>query len=344
MTGSAHSRAWIDVHVHLAGVGTGRSGCWTAPALRRRPTFLAMRALYGITRQQLGQTVDQDWVALISALVEESDIDLAVVMGFDGVYDDRGRIVESRSQLVVPQEWVFEAARRYANLLPAPSINPYRRDAGELLEQAIEQRAVMIKWLPIVQGFDPAGGRAAPFLKRLAGSGVPVLVHAGAGEVTFATVDHAVGGLDRLIPALEMGVKVIVAHSAAPIVYSRQPSELPLLHAMLDRYPHLWVDNSGLANPSRFPYLPRFAADPTIRDRTLHGSDFPVPASPFFYLDRLGMDEAANIQKVKNPIQREVMIKRSLGFDEETFTRAADVLANLDHWVPAPSTRRRIGG
>ena len=30
---------------------------------------------------------------------------------------------------------------------------------------------------------------------------------------------------------------------------------------MLVAYPHLWVDNSGLANPSRFAHLPRLAAD-----------------------------------------------------------------------------------
>ncbi len=332
----------IDIHVHLAGVGTQRSGCRLSPQFRRRPTFAALRLLMGITDEQMRRTVDQDWAALTSALVEDSELDLAVVLGFDGVYDSRGSLDEQRSQMVIPSSWVFDVCCRYRNLLPAPSINPYRRDALDLLEEAIERGAVMIKWLPIVQGFDPAAPRVRPFLRRMAEAGLPLLIHAGTGEMTFRTVDPTVGGLERVEPALAEGVTVICAHTAAPVHLSRAPDQLPLLRTLLRRYSNLWVDNSGLANPSRFAHLPRFARDPEIEERTLHGSDFPVISSALYYRKQLGPPILRRIEGERNPIQKEMTIKRALGFSEASFTRAAGILANLSRWWH-PSSASHFG-
>ena len=333
MTGSRPLQ--FDVHIHLAGVGTMGSGCWTSPSLRRRATFIGLRILYHIGRRQLRESVDQDWAEMLSRRVAESDIDYGVALGFDGVYDANGQFDERQSQLIVPQAWVFEVCRRHPNLLPAPSINPYRRDALALLDEAIERGAVLIKWLPIVQGFDPGSMRARPFLRRVAEAGVPILVHAGCGEVTFATVDDRCGGLDSLIPALDLGVKVICAHTAAPSFLER--SHVPRLRELLKKYDNLWVDNSGLANLSRARHLPRFAADPLINSRTLHGSDFPVPSSARHFRRRLGRKEVARIHAVSNGIQRDLMIKLAMGYEEACVSRAAGVLANLDRWCGSES-------
>jgi predicted TIM-barrel fold metal-dependent hydrolase len=297
----------------------------------------------GITRRQLETTIDQDWAAEISALVRESDLDYAAVLGFDAVYDRDGRLDLAKSQLIVPHRWVFEVCERYSNLLPAPSINPYRRDALDILDEAIDRGAVLIKWLPIVQDFDPASERARGFLRRVADAKIPLLVHAGTGEVTFRTVDPDVGNLEGLVPALEMGVTIICAHTAAPIHFPPERSQLDTLRRMLERYPRLWVDNSGLANPARCRHLPRFARDATIADRTLHGSDFPIPSSVLYYLPELGQRQVRAIQAERNPFQREVVIKRSLGFGEDTFTRAAGVIANLERWTGPGAGERRPG-
>ena len=75
------------------------------------------------------------------------------------------------------------------------------------------------------------------------------------------------------------------------------------------------VDNSGMANPSRFPSLPRAALDATLRDRTLYGSDFPIPSNAFYYPRRLGA--------------RLCDFRRLLFFDREDFEqfgRIGDVL------------------
>ncbi len=323
----------IDIHMHLAGVGTGDSGCWLAPSFRRRPTFRLLRLWYGVTDEQMRSSIDQRWADLLADLVRRSELDAAAALGFDGVYRGDGSFDEGRSQLVVPPSWCFEVARRSGGtLLPAPSVNPSRGDALERLEECIEGGAVLLKWLPAVQVIDPALSRHGRFYSRMREAGLPLLVHSGGGEATFRVHAPELQDLQRLERPLEEGVKVIVAHSAAPIIYSRDRNQIPLLRRLLDRHPDLWVDNSGMANPSRFTHLAHFARDPDIQSRTLFGSDFPVPSSPLLFLSTFGAATTLRLQTMDNPLQRDVAIKRELGYPEETLTRAASVLPGLERW------------
>lgn len=320
----------IDVHVHLAGVGTQGSGCWISPAFRRRPTFRALRWLHGITRRQMRESVDQDWAERIARGVAESELDRAVVLGFDGVYDARGELDRKRSQMIVPPSWVFEACRRHPDrLLPGPSIHPLRPDALELLEECIRRGAVLLKWLPSAQNIDPSDPRLRAFYRRMADARLPLLVHSGGGEQTFAEVAPELSDLARIRAPLEAGVPVVCAHAGTPVHLSRDRDQRPLLRELLRRYPHLWLDNSGISNPSRFAHLPAVAADPELAERTLYGSDFPVPTNAVYYVGRLGLRRTWRLERERNPLQRDIDIKRALGSPDATLTRAASVLPGI---------------
>ena len=329
----------LDIHVHLAGVGTGGSGCWISPAFERRYTFRLLRLWHGITRAQFRESIDQDWVDRVAGLVAASELDRAVVLGFDGAYDRRGELDRERSQLLVPPSWVFEACRRHPHeLLPGPSLNPFRRDAMERLEECIEGGAVLIKWLPAAQGIDPSAPGLAPFYRRLAEVRLPLLIHAGGGEMTFREIAPEFKDLGLIRAPLDAGVPVICAHSGTPVKFSRDPDQVPMLRSMLAHYPHLWVDNSGMSNPSRFTYLPRLARDPLMQSRTLYGSDFPVPSNAFYFARQLGPRQVWGLDRVTNPFDRDIGIKRALGYPNRTLTRAERVLANLDRWrIALPS-------
>lgn len=320
----------IDVHVHLAGQGTDGSRCWISPRFRRRPTYLLLRLRHGIPS-------DLGWAAELARRVRGSELTHAVALGFDGVYDRRGELDRERTQMLVPPAWTLEVCRRFPELLPGPSVNPNRKDALERLEECVEGGAALIKWLPSVQGIDPADPTLAPFYRRLAETRIPLLVHSGGSEQTFAEVAPQLAELARLLPALRTGVRVIVAHSGVPVRLRGDRDRLPLLRQMLDAFPDLWVDNSGISNPSRFQYLPRLAADPRLVSRTLHGSDFPVPSNSFYYPRALGLRRIAALERVRNRMQRDVEIKRALGYPDEVLTRPASVLANLDRWIPGSS-------
>lgn len=323
----------IDMHAHLAGVGTEESGCWTSDALAKRMTFRMLRWMHGVTAQQLATSFDADWAARLAQRVRESEVDHAVALGFDGVYDSAGRLDEKLSQMIVCPSWVFEACRRHPELLPGPSVNPHRRDAMERLEECIEGGAVLIKWLPATQRIDPSDPSLGPFYRRLAETGTPILVHSGGSENTFAQVDARLKDLRLMERPLRDGVPVIVAHTAAPVTYARDEDQVPLLKRWLDEFPRLWVDNSGISNLSRFPHLPRFARDAQLVARTLHGSDYPVPTNSFYYVRELGRQRVMSLEREKNSVQRDIAIKRALGYPDDVLTRACEVLPNLHRWV-----------
>jgi hypothetical protein len=327
----------VDVHAHLAGVGAEGSGCWISPRFLGRWTFRALRRLWGVTEAQMRATADADWAALLADRVRASELDRAVALGFDGVYGADGRLDEGRSQMVVPPAWVLEACRRHPELLPGPAVNPFRRDALERLEECIEGGAVLLKWLPSVMAIDPAHPRLAPFYRRMAEAGVALLSHSGGSERTFAEVEPRFADLARLELPLREGVTVIVAHAAVPVHLSRDADQRPLLLRMLREHPRLWVDNSGMANPSRFRHLAWLADQPEARERTLYGSDFPVLTHAFWYARRLGLLRARSLDRERNTLQRDVALKRALGFPDDTLTRAAAVLPNLRRWAASPA-------
>lgn len=320
----------IDCHVHLAGTGTDDSGCWVSPAFTRRMTYKLLRLRH---RPADMAHADAEWASELAERVRRSELDHAVALGFDGVYDRSGELDRSRSQMVIPPEWVFEVCRRHPELIPGPSVNPHRRDALEALEACIEGGATLIKWLPATQGIDPADRSVGPFYRRLAETGIPILVHSGGSENTFAEVSPDLKDLRRILYPLEEGVRMIVAHTGAPVTYAPDPDQVPMLRRMLERFPHLWVDNSGISNPSRFPHLPRFARDAQLVERTLHGSDFPVPSNSFYYRRQLGARGVVALERIRNRLQRDIEIKRALGYPDTVLTRASSVLANLDRWI-----------
>jgi predicted TIM-barrel fold metal-dependent hydrolase len=228
--------------------------------------------------------------------------------------------------MVIPHGWVFRVCRAHPELLPGPSVNPLRRDALDRLEECIENGAVLLKWLPSTQGIDPADPAHRPFYRRMAEAGLPLLVHSGGSENTFAEVDPSLKDLERIRLPLSLGVPVIVAHLAAPVPFRRDPDQTPLLRALMAEFPHLWTDNSGMNNPARSATLGRLAADPELAARTLHGSDFPVPVNAVWHLRRLGPRRVASLERIRNPLQREIAIKRALGTPDGVLARAAKVL------------------
>ena len=128
----------IDVHIHLAGTGCAESGCWVGPRFRNRLSFRLLRVLYGVTEYRMAHNADQYWAEMVHHLVKNSPIDYGVVLGFDGVFhSEAGHMIAHESQLIIPPKWVFAVCKRYSNLLPGPSVNPFREDALDVLDECI---------------------------------------------------------------------------------------------------------------------------------------------------------------------------------------------------------------
>ncbi len=326
----------IDVHMHLAGTGCCGSGIRLSNTFRQRYTFRLLKLIQGISNKQMQTTIDGDWAQRISDYVRHSELDYGVVLGFDSSYDAHtGAEHIHELQMFIPSRWVFNVCRTHSNLLPGPSINPMRADSLDELDYCLAEGAVLIKWLPSAQNFNPSSTQVQPFYRKLAAARVPLLVHMG-GERTFHTFNEAYSRVEHLRPALDQGVTVICAHTATRIIASVEADQTANLKALLAQYPNLYVDNSGLCNPGRFPHTPKLAKDTEIVNRTLYGSDWPVPSNAIYYLGKLGPVRTLQLERQRNPLDRDIGIKRALGYPEATLTRASDVLANLQRWTQRP--------
>src|ERR1041385_6725242 len=115
-----------------------------------------------------------------------------------------------------PEAQARDTARAYPQRFEwAASIHPYRADALDALAQAKRDGARAVKWLPAVMAIDPASPRCRRFYDALRAHDLPLITHAGA-ELAVAGHDwDDYGNPLRLRPALDAGVRVVIAHCAS---------------------------------------------------------------------------------------------------------------------------------
>lgn len=250
-------------------------------------------------------------------------LDAAVVLAFDAVYAPDGVLDRAHTHLVVANDYARDLARQSGGrLLYGASVHPYRPDAVTELERVARDGAVLIKWLPITQGMDPSEARCVPFYEALADLGLPLLCHTG-GERTLPSVRPDTADPRLLAPALERGVRVIMAHCGTRSVPS-EPCYLDAFMRLARDHEHCYGDTSALNLPTRsYAYGP-LMADATVRAKLLHGSDWPVMPLPS--LRRHGLRRSLQHLRERNWIRRDVQLKQQLGFDDDYWHRAARVL------------------
>ncbi|MBT1073779.1 amidohydrolase family protein [Geobacter grbiciae] len=321
----------IDIHCHAAGIGAGASGCFISPKLRRSWKYPIYLKSFGVTSGELEREGDGLVLRRLSErLAASSRVQQAVVLAMDGVMDGRGDLDRDRTEMYIPNEFLARECRRYPNLLFGASVNPSRPDAVERLDAAAAAGAVLVKWLPSIQGTDPADRRLIPFYRQLAKLGLPLLTHTGQEE-SFSRADNALADPARLRLPLEEGVTVIAAHCATS-GQSHGERNLARLLPLFAQFPNLYADVSALTQVNRWGHLERVLAHREIHGRLLYGTDMPLPAmgltSPWFHLLRLGTMEARRLAAIGNPWDQDVQLKLALGMPEEILFRAAGILRN----------------
>ena len=272
---------------------------------------------------------DRHWTASIAETVSKSALDFGVALGLDGVTDSNGSYNKGETSLYVPDEWVFECVKTEKNLLPGPSIHPNRPDAISRLSSCIDRGSVLIHWIPAVQKIDPADTRLRKFYQILKDASIPLLIQCG-DRSFLPTNDIKLSRLDALMAPLEAGVTVICGRSGTNSMTSLQRNQLGTLKKLLLRYDHLFLDNSGLCSSARFFHTQGLAQDPLFADRTLYGSGLPVAANPFYFVRQIGLRKTIEIKRHSNAIDRDLAIKKHLGYPLKTEESASSVLANVN--------------
>jgi predicted TIM-barrel fold metal-dependent hydrolase len=322
-------RGLLDMHCHTAGIGHCGSGAWVSSELRKSWKFPLYLRIFETSLRHLQEHGDRHVLDAIARRIEQSVyVDDAVILAMDAPHTEAGVPDPSAGELHVCNRWLGQTLKEYPQLHFGASVHPARRDALEELRWSKEHGAVLLKWLPNIQGIDPSREAYREFYQTLVELDLPLLTHVGA-EDSFSRADDRLGDPRLLRLPLECGVRVIAAHVASSGKTDGRPNIEHLLE-MMPHYPNLVADISTLTQTNRVKHLPTVLNDPRLRGRMLFGTDHPLTntplVSPLQYPLRLTLAQLWDLWRTRNPWDRSVKLKAALGVPPEVFTASRDFL------------------
>jgi predicted TIM-barrel fold metal-dependent hydrolase len=308
----------IDCHVHLCAFN--RDHGWTSDHLLNTLPFRFMRWRLGMKGNN-AQTEKNLESKLLNLVQQTPELDKIVVLAFDAVHNQEGQLDKKNTHLYVKNDYVADLAHKNANVLFGASVHPYRKDAVAEIERCVKLGAVLLKWLPIVQDFNPADDRCIPVYEALAHFNLPLLAHTG-GEKSLPNLNKNVADPMLLLPAIQSGVRIIAAHCGTRSA-SDETDFVPQWAKLAKDHEHFYGDTAALNLPTRSYAYKTILNDETLRNKLVHGSDWPIlPVPPI----QCGLAAGAKFWCDSNWIRRDIKIKQQLGFDDAYWNRAAQVL------------------
>jgi len=324
-----------DSHAHVIGNGATGSGAYVNPAYREE---FYKSFLYDFYMAHAGGLVDEktaelDYIRRVLNLHRMANPQgRMVLLAFDYRVDDQGEEQPEHTEFAVPNAFVQGLAAKEPDLEWGCSVHPYRKDALDRLDDAVDKGAVCVKWLPNAMGIDPADKKCIPFYKRAAEHGIPLLVHAGEEQAADSEGSQRLGDVLRLRLALDHGAKIIVAHCAGlgegedlDAGHGVMADSFDLMVRLLDEKQwegQLYADISAMTQFNRCGRpLREIILRQDLHHRLLNGSDFPLPALNLLvstrYLEKLGYitrhqrQQCNEVFKV-NPLLFDFVVKRAL--------------------------------
>ena len=316
----------IDLHTHICALGRG--------GITSDPLLYDARFRFMRWRLKIRRSLDT-WQSQLehryAQLLDTSGLDAAVVLALDAVYDQDGNRDDANTHLFVENDYIAGLAKDNPRILFGASVHPYRRDAVKELERCIAAGAVLMKWLPLAQRFDPADQRCIALYEVLAHHKMPLLSHTG-GEQMLVELDPSVRDPARLEVALKCGVTVIAAHCGTRSTF-REPDYLPTFCRMAREHERFYGDTAALLLPTRKYAFPKLLEDDSVRSKLVHGSDWPIIPIPPITL--LGVRRTLRAWHERNWMKRDVELKRALRFDDAYLHRAQTLLRLPGNGAPA---------
>jgi predicted TIM-barrel fold metal-dependent hydrolase len=354
----------IDIHVHIGGPpGENESMYYWSNAFKKSRAFEGMKL---VTKLNVAQVTGPRYMSeLFNQLKTSKFVDKAVLLAFDQVYTEAGKLHKKKTDFYVANDYVAHLSRTYPGFLYGCSVHPYSPQAIERLWCCARDGAVLCKWLPSSQGIDPTHPLAVRFYRACADLHMPLILHVGPEETIPSSLSqeeeflfnsaagkHGTHPGDALTYALDAGATIIIAHSAVPLGELLDKNNTyweDIFKIILTRIQNtrartpLYADLSAFCLPGRFKYvkdiLPLIKAQPR---RFLYGSDYPIPVVSFSddkimqnILKSIGWiagrvlpsnDFDANYQLLKKYIP------------DESFSAAIQVLRNPQRPVPSFQT------
>lgn len=349
----------IDMHFHALGNGADINNIGSDIYFQANDNnHWFTRILYNLVEEdlkKLGADFDNDgkistseYFKLAYRLLKDSEeLDALVFLALDAVYSPRTGILDKkRTDLWVSNKFLYNKVKELNNQLTVlgiskrffygASVSPNRKDWESELEYVITQtEAVLIKWIPSTQHIHLMDERHKDFYRTLAKYNIPLLCHVGP-EYSFpeGIRQKKLDDFRYLEKPLEHGATVIAAHCATPVFPLIEKNYLREFYSFMkeantDGKIRLWADTSALSLSTRTSMIPQII-ELIPQNWLIHGSDFPIPIDGWAHLPWVTYDmtseEYLKIVRTKNPLDRDVRIKRAHGFQDSIMTNAEKVL------------------
>lgn len=310
----------IDTHTHVFCWGENPEDGYLSERTRRGLITRLVLWSTGLKREA-GDTISDKIRSRLLRHLQTSVLDYCVVYAQDGCYHENGSADHDNTHVFVSNDYVLRLAGEQPKIIPCCSINPIRRDALQELSRVREAGCRVVKIHTAIQGVDPARAEFAEFYKLAADIGITLIFHTGY-EHSAMVVSQQFTDPKRLQRVLEFGQPVIAAHCGTCAFFDRE-DYYPKFIDMMNRYDNLYGDTAIMASLIRWSSLRRLAREPqSIRDRILHGSDYPFPPARLPYLLRTGLFP----KERKNPLDMDLRIKESFQFSDDYAGRIAGIL------------------
>ena len=332
------ARRLVDTHAHLLGTGDAGSGCTVHPHMQQwwHPVeVLRQQAILNAACVPAdASSVDRAYVQRLLTLAADFEPGARWwLFAFEQAHGDDGRPQAEHTTFHVPDAYAAHVAATYPERFDwVASIHPYRADALQRLEHALQTGAVAVKWLPSAMNINLRDARCRPFYARLVRAGVPLIVHCGEEKAVPGAGRHELGNPLLVRHALDHGATVVVAHCAslgqAPDSDRRSAppvAAFDLFARLMDEPAHggrLLGDISAVFQANRTPQVWRTVLQrQDWHTRLLHGSDHPLPGvMPLFSptrLQRAGLLDPADVPvlhqvREHNPLLFDLLLKRRL--------------------------------
>ncbi|MBI5115522.1 amidohydrolase family protein [Candidatus Poribacteria bacterium] len=308
--------------------------------------------LMGADFDKSGEISTCEYLAFTYGLLATSEeIDALVLLALDGVYED-GKLDKRKTDLMISNRFLSEKVKilnahlqaeddpkkREKRFFFGASVSPNRKEDDLRQELAFvleETDAVLMKLIPSTQHIRLRNAGHKGFFEALRKAGMPLLCHVGP-EYSFPEgiqnkqLDH----FRHLEHPLDCGVTVIAAHCATPVFPVVDPNTTKdFLTFMKERNAggrtRLYADTSALSLATRTHLIPGIVKE-FPPEWLVHGSDFPIPIDGWPHLPWVTHDmtpaEYTEIVRTKNPLDRDVRIKRAHGFSKTILENAEKVL------------------
>ncbi len=313
----------IELHCHVFAMGPA-SKVILGERIRTNKFAKFFLKQFGYTPDRTPDEADAFYAAELARKVRESElIDYAVAIALDAIYDSNGKIDIAKTDFAMPNDYVRDVCRRHPELLYGASVNPARADAIDELERVKADGAILIKWVANSMDFDPSEKRFIPFYRKMAELDLKLLSHTGY-EHTIRVTDQMFGDPRKLVTPLNEGVTCIAAH-AGTSGHTHPVEFFDDYVKMLREYPNLYGELSAICTPSRFGYAKKMIEIDGFFDKHMQALDYPVTPMPLLFINRLGIKKATQLNRIKNPFDRDIKTKLALGFPDSILTKAADM-------------------